>query len=125
MQTTPIQSAMRAACPKCGKGALYSGKLSLEPAKHCNHCGLDYGFIDTGDGPAVLLSFLFGFATLGLALIVEYLFSPPLWVHAIVWTVVLLGVSISTLRITKALLIALQYQKRISNNSDTEQSDGK
>ena len=37
-------------CPRCGSGKLYAGFLNLRP--NCEACGLDYAFIDTGDGPA-------------------------------------------------------------------------
>ena len=40
-----------ARCPKCGGGRLFHKGLMLRPA--CEQCGLDYTFIDTGDGPAV------------------------------------------------------------------------
>src|SRR3979490_373595 len=53
---TVAQSALRGLackCPRCGKGKLYQGFLTLRPA--CENCGLDYAFIDSGDGPGVLL----------------------------------------------------------------------
>jgi uncharacterized protein (DUF983 family) len=52
---TVAQSALRGIacrCPRCGRGKLYSGFLTLRP--NCEACGLDYAFIDSGDGPAVL-----------------------------------------------------------------------
>ena len=53
---TVAESAMRGIackCPRCGKGKLYSGFLTLRP--RCEACGLDYAFIDAGDGPAVFI----------------------------------------------------------------------
>ena len=50
---TVTQSALRGLacrCPRCGKGKLYDGFLTLRPG--CEACGLDYAFIDAGDGPA-------------------------------------------------------------------------
>ena len=40
-------------CPRCGKGRLYAGFLTLRPS--CESCGLDYAFIDAGDGPAIFI----------------------------------------------------------------------
>ncbi len=57
----------------------------LNPAKRCMACGLDYAFIDSGDGPAVFVILILGFVIAGLALVVETAFEPPLWLHAIVW----------------------------------------
>src|ERR1700729_3215435 len=55
-QPTVWQSALRGLacrCPRCGKGKLYAGFLELRSA--CESCGLDYAFIDTGDGPAIFI----------------------------------------------------------------------
>ena len=56
---TVTESALRGIacrCPRCGKGKLYAGFLNLRPG--CEACGLDYAFIDTGDGPAIFSSCL-------------------------------------------------------------------
>jgi Flp pilus assembly secretin CpaC len=44
---------VRSACPRCGRGRLFSGFLT--PAQDCNVCGLDFEFMDSGDGPAVFV----------------------------------------------------------------------
>ena len=51
-------------CPRCGKGKLYAGFLTLRPA--CENCGLDYAFIDSGDGPAVFIIMIAGAIVVGL-----------------------------------------------------------
>jgi uncharacterized protein (DUF983 family) len=48
----------------------------------------------------------------GLAILVEVLFEPPLWVHVALWTPFTLAASILLLRPLKAALIALQYRHR-------------
>lgn len=116
----PLKTGISCKCPKCGIGPLFSGRFTLEPAKSCTNCNLDFGFIDTGDGPAVLLTFLFGFLILGLALIIEYLFHPPLWFHAVVWSIVLLAVAVWFLRVTKAWLIAMQFKNRAEQSARME-----
>jgi len=53
---TVTQSALRGIacrCPRCGRGKLYAGFLTLRP--RCESCGLDYAFIDIGDGPAIFI----------------------------------------------------------------------
>jgi uncharacterized protein (DUF983 family) len=47
---------------------------------------------------------------MGLAFWVEVTFSPPVWVHLILWTPTILGGSILMLRFIKAGLIAQQYR---------------
>jgi uncharacterized protein (DUF983 family) len=48
----------------------------------------------------------------GLALLVEAKVEPSLWVHAVVWPVVIFGGTVAMLRPLKATLIALQYHHR-------------
>ena len=100
-----------ACCPRCGQGKLYGGLL--EPAKQCNVCGMDYSFMDAGDGPAVFVIMFLGFVVLGLALIIEDAFAPPVWVHIILWLPLISGLVIYAMRVIKTMLIAQQY----SNNA--------
>jgi uncharacterized protein (DUF983 family) len=97
-------------CPRCGRGKLYDGLLSV--ARQCPDCGLDLQAQDAGDGPAVFVVLILGAIVVGLALLVEILFAPPLWVHIVLWTPVILGGAILMLRPLKAGLIALQYRHR-------------
>ena len=50
---TPIRAGLKCCCPRCGEGKLFQGFLKLAPA--CDRCGLDYGFADPADGPAVAI----------------------------------------------------------------------
>ena len=82
----------------------------LQP--HCERCGLDYSFADSGDGPAVFIMFLAGAIVVGAALVTEILFQPPYWVHAALWLPLILIVTLGPLRPMKGLMIALQYYYR-------------
>src|SRR6202034_343370 len=114
-QTLPTvaQSAMRGVacrCPRCGNGKLYTGFLTLR--KNCDVCGLDYAFIDAGDGPAVFIIMIAGAIVVGCALIVEVKYQPPFWLHAVLWLPLILATTLLPLRAMKALLIALQFHHR-------------
>jgi len=106
----PIGRGLRGRCPRCGEGRLYQGFLGLRP--RCEHCGLDYGFADAGDGPAVFVILIGGFIVVFAALIAEFLYQPPYWVHAALWIPLILLVTLAPLRLIKGLLIALQYHHR-------------
>lgn len=106
----PTATGMRGRCPRCGEGRLFSGFLGVQP--RCQACGLDFSFIDSGDGPAVFVIMIVGFIVVGLALYVEFTFAPPLWVHALLWVPLILGLSIGLLRPLKGFLIAQQYRHR-------------
>lgn len=53
-----------------------------------------------------------GFIVVGLALYVEFTFGPPYWVHALLWTPLVLGLALGLLRPLKGWLIAQQYRHR-------------
>ncbi|WP_426437582.1 DUF983 domain-containing protein [Bradyrhizobium genosp. P] len=112
---TVTESALRGIackCPRCGKGKLYSGFLTLAP--RCSNCGLDYAFIDAGDGPAVFVIMLAGAIVVASALIVEVKYQPPFWVHAALWLPLILVTTLWPLRAMKSLLIALQFHHKAS-----------
>ena len=74
-------------------------------------CGLDFEFIDSGDGPAVFIILIVGFLVVGAALAVEVTFMPPIWLHLVLWTPLTLGLAIGLLRPLKGLMIAQQYKQ--------------
>jgi uncharacterized protein (DUF983 family) len=106
----PIGRGLRGRCPRCGEGHLFQGFLTLRP--RCEKCGLDYGFADAGDGPAVFVILIGGFIVVFAALITEIVYSPPYWVHAALWLPLILILTLGPLRPMKGLMIALQYHHR-------------
>ncbi len=104
----PFLAGLRGRCPRCGEGRLFAGFLAL--ADGCDVCGLDYGAADSGDGPAVFVMFLVGFLVVPPALLLEVALTPPLWLHALVWTPLAVGLCLVLLRPFKAGLIALQFR---------------
>jgi len=105
-----ILAGLSCRCPHCGRGKLFQGFLALRP--RCEVCGLDYGFADSGDGPAVFIMLLAGFIVVGSALITEVFYRPPFWVHAALWLPLILIATLGPLRPMKGLLIALQYHHK-------------
>ena len=97
-------------CPRCGKGKLYAGFIDLRP--NCEVCGLDYAFIDAGDGPAIFIIMLAGAVVVTAALIVEIKYQPPFWLHAALWLPLIIVTTLLPLRSMKSLLIALQFHHK-------------
>ena len=79
----------------------------------CEICGLDLSAQDAGDGPAVFAILFLGIIVVGLAALVEINFSPPIWVHLLLWAPLVLVGAVAMLRPLKAGLIALQYRHRL------------
>jgi uncharacterized protein (DUF983 family) len=105
-----VKAGLSGKCPRCGTGRLFSSYLMTAPA--CTNCGLDYKFIDTGDGPAVFIILIVGFIVVGLALYTEVNFNPPLWLHFLLWIPLVLILSLTMLQRMKGLMIALQYKNK-------------
>lgn len=109
---SPVTAGLRCACPRCGRGKLFKGFLDV--AERCDACGLDFSKVDSGDGPAVFLIFILNFLVVPMALWVSMSVDWPLWLHAIVWGVVVIGLTLGMLRPAKAMVIAQQYRFRRS-----------
>ena len=105
-----MRAALGCRCPRCGKGRLFTGPLKVRQA--CEVCGLDLSAQDAGDGPAVFAILFLGMLVVGLAALVEIKFSPPSWVHLLLWAPLILIGAVAMLRPLKAGLIALQYRHR-------------
>jgi uncharacterized protein (DUF983 family) len=89
---------------------MFKGFLNLAP--RCERCGLDFSFADSADGPAVFVILIVGFVIAGAALLTEIAYSPPIWVHLVVWLPLVLVLCLGLLRPLKGVLVALQYHHR-------------
>jgi uncharacterized protein (DUF983 family) len=118
---SPYIAGLTCRCPACGKGKLFENFLSVRP--RCEACGLDYGFADAGDGPAIFVILLSGFIVVAAALAVEVLYRPPYWVHAVLWGPLILLVTLWPLRAIKGLLIALQFHHKAAEGRYEEGRD--
>lgn len=95
-------------CPRCGEGPIFAGYLRIAP--RCSCCGLDCSVFDVGDGASVFVILIVGFLVVGAALVVEIGWSPPYWVHAVLWIPSIVILTLSGLRLVKSALIVLQYK---------------
>jgi uncharacterized protein (DUF983 family) len=104
------RAALTCSCPRCGKGRIYAGVLSLRDS--CDVCGLDLREVDTGDGGAFAGIMVVSVVVVALAFWVEFRFSPPIWLHVVLWPVVTVPLSVIVMRLAKAGLVAAQYHYR-------------
>lgn len=107
-----LRAGLIGRCPRCGEGHLFRGPFTLRLADRCDRCALNYAFADSGDGPAVFVIIILGFLLMGAALLVEFKFSPALWVHIVLWVPLAIVIGFGLLRPMKATLIALQYRNK-------------
>jgi len=105
-----VPAALFGLCPQCGARTLFDGPARF--AARCRACGLDYGQFNVGDGPAAFLTMLIGALVVGLALWVEFAFSPPVWVHVVLWLPLISIATLGGLRVSKAALLAAEYARK-------------
>jgi len=107
---SPFRAGILCRCPRCGEGKLF--KAILKITDKCAVCGLDLSAEDSADGPAFFVMSFVGAVVIAMALWVEVTFHPPHWLHLVIWTPVIIGLSVFLLHPTKALLVALQYHHK-------------
>ena len=78
-------------------------------------CGLSLAGQDSGDGPVFFALVIVGFLAVGLAAFTEMRYSPPLWVHAVLWIPFTIIACIVCMRFFKAWLVAMQYKNNPEN----------
>ena len=105
-----VQVALYGLCPQCGAKTLFVGPARF--AARCGACGLDYSAFNVGDGPAALLTLVIGALVIVLAMIVDVAFNPPFWIQALIWVPVTILLTIWSLRVAKAALLAAEYRNK-------------
>jgi len=103
-----IDASLKGLCPRCGARTLYAGLLRFAPK--CSHCGLDYSRFNVGDGASAALILLIETFFVIAAIVVQLSFSPPFWVHIILWVPLATGATIIALRGSKAAMLWLEYK---------------
>ncbi|HET8727737.1 MAG TPA: DUF983 domain-containing protein [Alphaproteobacteria bacterium] len=107
---SPLKAGLACACPRCGRGGLFEGFLSV--VDRCSVCGLPLKENDSGDGPAVFLIFILGFVAVPLAFWIDAAFDVPYWTPGLVSGIVVIALACALLRPMKAYVLALQYRHR-------------
>jgi uncharacterized protein (DUF983 family) len=104
---TPFSLGVRGLCPRCGRGHLFQGFLTLRP--ECEVCGLDYTFADPADGPAFFVMSVVAVPVTIFAAWLELRFEPPFWAHLMTTFPLLILSSLALLRPFKGWLVCSQY----------------
>ena len=108
----PLMAGLKGRCPNCGEGFLFEGFLKV--AARCEACGYDLAKADSGDGPAVFVILIAGFVGAFGLLFTEIAFSPPVWVHLVVWFPLTLLLCLGLLRPLKGVILAAQFANKAS-----------
>ena len=107
---SPIKTGLAGRCPRCGRGRLFAGYLSV--AKNCGSCGLSFDFADAGDGAAWFVMLFVCFFGVGSILGIEVAYSPPFWAHALIAIPLIIILPLVLLRPAKGILLCQQWKTK-------------
>jgi uncharacterized protein (DUF983 family) len=94
-------------CPNCGEGHLFGRFLKV--SDRCSACGEVFSYHRADDFPAYLVIFIVGHILVPTALIVEVVYSWPLWLHALVWLPLTGIVAVALLQPVKGAIVGMQW----------------
>lgn len=104
----PVAAALKGQCPRCGAPGLFKGLLDF--ADRCTVCGLDFTGFNVGDGPAAILTLVLGSVVVGIAIVIQLKYGPPIWLQMLVWLPITVVSVMGSLRIAKAALLGSEYR---------------
>ncbi len=91
-------------CPACGEGRIFGRYLKVNDS--CPSCHEELHHQRADDAPPYFTMFIVGHIV--VAAVMAFI-EQPVWVHAVVWPVVILGLSLWLLPRIKGALIGLQW----------------
>ncbi len=108
-------------CPACGKGKIYHGFLKV--AATCPSCHEELHHQRADDAPPYFTMFIVGHIIVAAVMVVEKAYAPELWVHGLIWTPLILALSLLLLPRIKGALIGLQWALRMHGFGGVAPSD--
>jgi len=118
---SPYETGLAGKCPRCGKGALFTGYIGLK--ERCPACGLDYARADAGDGPAVFLIFIVGFLGVVAAVWLRYGLDLPIPAAFLGSSAISIGLIAAMFRPMKGVMIALQFRNKAAEGALSRDKD--
>lgn len=109
-------------CPNCGQGRLFAAYLKVRA--QCSICGEAFHHHRADDAPPYFTIFLTGHIVVPLLMAVELSYSPPVFVHLILWLPLTIMLSLLFLPIVKGAIVTLQWAKRMHGFGAEEEHDG-
>ena len=94
-------------CPACGEGSMF--RRYLKVADHCETCGEALHHHRADDAPPYFTIIIVGHIVVGLVLVLEMAYRPPLWLHAAIWLPLTVLLALLLLPPIKGALVGLQW----------------
>ncbi len=117
-----LRNGLRRRCPACGEGSAFAGYL--RPVAACTECGEALGHIRADDFPAYIAILVTGHVVVPLLLFVEQLWSPALWLQALVWPLLALAMLAVLLPVAKGGVLAAMWALGLAGDERQEGPGG-
>lgn len=118
-----LHQGLACRCPKCGKGRLFKdGRFNYDLHENCENCGLDFTKNDAADGPAFILTSIFGIVMVPLALWLDAVANISLLLHIVIWSVLCIGLCLVSLKPLKSYIMLVQFRHRPGDWDENETS---
>lgn len=95
-------------CPACGKSSLFAGYLRVVAA--CPQCGAPVGQLRSDDAPPYVTILIVGHIVVGLLLLMESDWTPPLWLEAAILLPLTLILTLALLRPVKGGTVGMMLR---------------
>lgn len=102
-----LARGFRRRCPRCGKGASFSGYLTV--IERCTHCREPLGEIRADDMPPYVTIFVVGHLVVPLVLGLERHGAPPAWLHFAIWPALTVVLTLALLPKVKGAVVGLMW----------------
>jgi uncharacterized protein (DUF983 family) len=108
-------------CPNCGTGKMF--RAFLKVADCCPACGEALHHHRADDAPAYFVILIVGHLVVPLALVVEVAYSPPYWLHAMLWLPLTVGLAVGLLQPIKGAIVGWQWANYMHGFDPNSQTD--
>ncbi len=98
-------------CPHCDTGKLF--RKYLKVADTCSSCAEELHHHRADDAPAYLTIFLVGHILVPPILMIEIWYQPAFWLQFLVWTPLLVVLTLILLPVVKGAVVGLQWALRM------------
>ncbi|MGH6943842.1 MAG: DUF983 domain-containing protein [Geminicoccaceae bacterium] len=105
-----LAAGLKSRCPACGRDPLFEGFLRVR--ERCPACGADLSGQDSGDGAVAFIVLIVGGIVVGLALVTEVRYQPPVWRHLLLWLPLTVDLVLALMLPFKSVLIELHFKHR-------------
>ena len=98
-------------CPNCARGKLF--RKYLKVADKCETCMEELHHHRADDAPAYITIFLVGHIIVPPILLIEIWYQPAFWLQFLVWSPLLVLLTLALLPVVKGAVVGLQWALRM------------